>query len=83
MRLFLLRGVHHLETLRDGVRHGLFAVDVFARIASIDHHAHVPMIGHSGDNAIDVLAIQQIVIVALTGRLALPVISRASVWRPS
>ncbi len=63
----LLRGGDHLETLFGGVGHGLLAVDVFAGVASVDDHAFVPEIGDGGDDAIDVFAVEKVLVVAADG----------------
>src|SRR2546423_3150205 len=42
--------------------HRLFAVDVLSRTHGVDHHLAMPMIGDSGDNAVDVLVVEKLAI---------------------
>ena len=46
------------------MRHGLLAIDVFARGQSVDHHLLMPMIGYSNDDGVDSLVVQQLLIAA-------------------
>src|SRR5882757_5780608 len=46
------------------MRHRLFAVDVFPCAHSVDHNLLVPMIGNSGDQAIDFLVVEEIFVAA-------------------
>ena len=66
--IIFLRCGDHLEALGDGVRHGLFAVDVFAGVAGIDDDALVPVVGNGGDDAVDIFAVEQFLIVARGGQ---------------
>src|SRR2546430_8533939 len=51
--LFRSRGGDHGHAVGGGVRHRLFAVDVFSRVDGVDHDLLVPMIGNGGDEAVD------------------------------
>ncbi len=62
--IVLLRGVDHGKSVGDIVRHGLLAIDVFAGVAGVDYDAPVPVIRHRGDDAVDVFAIEQFLVVA-------------------
>jgi hypothetical protein len=44
------------------VRHGLLTVDGLARPHRIDHHLFVPVVGNGGQNAVDVLVVEEFVI---------------------
>ena len=46
------------------MNHGLFAIDVFARLHRIDGGLLVPMVGGGDDNGIDILASQDLAVVA-------------------
>jgi hypothetical protein len=64
-----LRRFHHIEALFRAVRHRLLAVDVLTRIACIHHDAFMPVIRHSRNDAVDVLAIQQLLIMPGYGQI--------------
>src|SRR5207244_145297 len=47
-----------------GVRHRLFAVDVFSRVDGVDHDLFVPMIGNGGDEAVDFFVFEELFVTA-------------------
>ena len=62
--IVLVRGLHHGESVFDGVRHGLLAVDVFAGGAGIFEDVAM-LVVHGGDeDGVDILAIEDGAIVA-------------------
>jgi len=67
-----LGGFHHFESLRGGVRHWLFAIDILARVAGVHHHALVPMVGHRRHDAVDIFAVQEFLVAARCGELGIP-----------
>jgi hypothetical protein len=54
----------HLQTVGRGVRHGLFAVDIFSGVHRVDHDLFVPVVGNCGDQAIDFFVVEQIFVAA-------------------
>ncbi len=60
----LLRRRHHLEAVGGGVGHRLLAVDVLARAHRVHHDLPVPVVGHGGHDAVDVLVVEQLVVAA-------------------
>ncbi len=63
-----MRRLHHVEALFGGMRHGLLAVDILAGIAGIHDHAFVPVVGHGRHDAIDILAVEQLLIMTRGGQ---------------
>src|SRR5882724_7989431 len=60
-------GGDHREAIGRGVGHGLFAVDVFAGVDGVNDDLLVPMIGDGGDEAVDLLVVEKILITARGG----------------
>src|SRR6266850_973941 len=58
------RGGDHGEAIGGGVRHGLFAVDIFAGVDGVNDDLLVPMIGDGGDEAVDFLVVEEIFVAA-------------------
>ena len=67
----LLLRFDHGHAFGGGVRHGLFAVDVFSGGSSVNDDALVPVVGNGGDDAVDVLAIEEFLIFAGDGEIGL------------
>jgi hypothetical protein len=64
MRLVFVRGFDHGESVFDGVRHGLLAVNVFAGGAGVFENAAVVVV-HGGDqDGVNIFAIEDGAIVA-------------------
>ncbi len=59
-----MRGGDHGHAIGGGVRHRLFAVDVFSRIDGVDHDLFVPMVGDSRDEAVDFFVIEELFVAA-------------------
>src|SRR6266568_2805268 len=59
-----LRGGHHRNAVGGGMRHRLFAINVFARADGIDDNFFVPVIRHGGDDAIDFFVVEEFLIAA-------------------
>ncbi len=64
-------GFDHFEAVRRGVGHGLFAVDVFAGMDGIDDDLLVPMVGNGGDEAIDFLVLEKVLVAARNGKIGI------------
>ncbi len=71
MRLFFCAASTMSTALGRGVRHRLLAVNVLARVAGVDHDAPVPVIGNGGDDAVDILAVEQFLIAARGGQVGI------------
>src|SRR5262245_24937999 len=54
----------HRPPLGDGQAERLLAVDVLAGLAGVDGDQGVPVVGHGDDDGIDVLAVEQLAVVA-------------------
>ena len=64
----LLVGVDHatqVQRVLDPHRQGLLDVDVLARHDRVDRHRHVPVLGRGDEHGVDVLARQELVVVAI------------------
>ena len=59
-----LRGCHHLQPVGRGVRHGLFAIDILARIHRIHYHLLVPVVRNRHNNGVDILRIEKFFVAA-------------------
>ena len=55
---------HHFDAVLRGVRHRLFAVDRFSGADGIDDDLFVPVIGNRGEDAVDVLVVEEIFVAA-------------------
>src|SRR5205807_3084366 len=55
-----LRGVDHRDAVGGCVGHRLLTVDVLAGAHGVDDDLTVPVVGHSGDDAVDVLVVEQL-----------------------
>src|SRR5271169_2929575 len=65
----LLRSGDHSETLVHGMGERLLAIDVFAGSEGVHHDAAVLMISYRNDHGVDVLAIEDLFIVARSRNL--------------
>src|SRR6267142_892298 len=57
-------GGDHGEAVSRGVGHRLFAIDVFAGVDGVHDDLLVPMIGNGGDDAVDLLVVEEFLIFA-------------------
>ena len=60
------RRLDHLAAFGDRQRQRLLAVHVLARLAGVDRHQRVPVVGRGDDDGVDVLAVEQLAVVADT-----------------
>jgi hypothetical protein len=58
---FLRRG-YHRQTIRRGMRHWLFAINILARANRVHHHLLVPVIRHGRDQAVDLFVVEQFLV---------------------
>ena len=72
MRLPVLYGLHHGEPVGNVVRHGFFAVDVFAGGEAVEHDAAVLEVGDRNDDGVDIFAIEERAVVARGGHVGAP-----------
>ena len=63
--LVLLDRLGHATGLVDRVGHRLLAVDVLLRLAGVDGHLGVPVVGRGDDHGVDVVVLQDLAIVDL------------------
>jgi hypothetical protein len=56
----------HQAAFANGQSQGLFAVDVFSRLAGLDAGQGVPMVGRGDDHRIDVPGVQQLAVVGMS-----------------
>ena len=59
-----MRGLDHGKTVLHGVRHGLFAVNVFAGGAGVFKNVAVLVVHHGDDDGVDIFAVEDRAIVA-------------------
>src|SRR5258708_22641545 len=59
-----LIGLDHGDAVGGRVRHRLFAVDVLAGVDRIDDDLLVPVLRHSGDDAVDLFVVQEFLVFA-------------------
>jgi hypothetical protein len=55
----LLCGGDHGEAVCGAVRHGLFAVDIFARGYCVDQDLLMPVVGYGNDDGVDFFVVEQ------------------------
>ena len=66
-----MRGFDHGEAFFHGVRHGLFAVDVFAGGAGVFKNVAVLVVHHGDDDGVDIFAVENGAIVASGGNVGI------------
>jgi len=60
---FFVRG-HHGEAVGGIVRHGFFAVDIFAGGERVHNHLLMPVVGHGDEDGVDVFRVEQFLVAA-------------------
>src|SRR6266852_6174580 len=61
------RGGDHGDAVGGGMRHGFFAIDIFAGADGVDDHLLVPMVRNGGDETVDFLVVEEIFVAARGG----------------
>ena len=62
-----LRSGHHSHAVGGGMRHRLFAVDVFSGVHGVNDDLLVPVIGDGGDDTVDFLVVEKLLVAARGG----------------
>ena len=75
----LLRGRHHRAAIRHAVRHRLLAVDVLPGAHGVHDDLPMPVIGHRGDDAVDLLVVEQLLVPARRPQVGADDFTRARV----